>query len=84
MPAECLNCSNWDAPLPDPSGRLNVICAHCHTVVRVVPSNAGYTAMRATLWKKRSGRRCRGGGRWSAGSYKLKYFSNSGRHPSGT
>ncbi len=35
MTLESLNCPNCGAPLPDPSGRSTVTCAHCRTVVRV-------------------------------------------------
>ena len=35
MPLETLNCPNCGAPLPDPGGRMMVMCSHCHTVVRI-------------------------------------------------
>jgi ribosomal protein L7/L12 len=40
MSIEPLNCPNCGAPLPDPTGRITVVCTHCQTVVRVVPSVA--------------------------------------------
>jgi ribosomal protein L7/L12 len=33
MPVISLNCPNCGAPLPDPSGRTMVVCAHCQSLI---------------------------------------------------